>query len=121
MSRTILMFAACFSLAAGAAVGQTPLPDDAPVPMSPGHELDAATLHERCRPIVGAAMAPRGPRHHGARGQATRLVPPEKMAPLHATCANELVAQEGAAAAPAPKPARSTDERVDDARRQERR
>ncbi|WP_375269030.1 hypothetical protein [Phenylobacterium sp.] len=120
MPRTALMLAACFSLAAGAAAGQTPARDDAPSPMSPGHEIDAAQLHERCRPIVGPAMEPRGPRHHGARGQATRLVPPEKMEPLHAACVNELVAREAAAAAPAPK-ARSTDERIDGGRRQERR
>ena len=120
MSRTALMLAACLSLAAGAAAGQTPTPDAAPSPMSAGHELDAAQLHERCRPIVGPAMAPRGTRHHGARGKTTRLVPPEKMEPLHAACANELVAREAAAAAPGPE-ARSTDERVDGGRRQERR
>lgn len=95
-----VILAVCVSLGAGRSLAQSPAAADKPSPMSPGHELDAAQLHERCRPVVGAVMAPRGNHHGGAKS--TRLVPPERMEPLHQTCAAALVAK--AVAAPPPKP-----------------
>lgn len=111
-SRTALwlgMLSSLFAVATAAA--QTPAAAVPPTPISPGHELDAAELHRRCRPLVGEAMEPRAPRHHRAGGETTtRLAPPPLMDPLHQACVNELAAREAAkAATPAPKQRQATD------------